>query len=275
MAGGEPSHANMYASQIHQQHSDQHFEQSDSNYFKVDELDLPYFEKFNKLLFQRPGSRALSVPSYFPFATVNQFTSMNLKEDAELAAAAAAAGGGSGTEMGGKQPRLSNAAVASNSSDVFKLKRLETNENLKSGDAKSKSSRRHSRHKSSGKTAPTVDSKTTTDVDLAPQLANLIHSDQMDEEDDIEDNNTDGVVDLDDADAEDDDDVDDANGGTGGGGANVAFNGNSPIKVVKGKQQYVGASDEFSLMNKTDYLTQSFVVHASINQYKMKFLGSV
>ena len=39
---------------------------------------MPFLEKFNKLLFQRPGSRALSVPSYFPFATMNQYVSSNL-----------------------------------------------------------------------------------------------------------------------------------------------------------------------------------------------------
>jgi hypothetical protein len=39
---------------------------------------MPFLEKFNKLLFQRPGSRALSVPSYFPFATMNQYISSNL-----------------------------------------------------------------------------------------------------------------------------------------------------------------------------------------------------
>jgi hypothetical protein len=38
-------------------------------------LDLNLIEKFNKLLLQRPGSRALSVPSFFPIASMNQYTS--------------------------------------------------------------------------------------------------------------------------------------------------------------------------------------------------------
>ncbi len=50
-------------------------EDSDSNY---DFVDMPFLEKFNKLLFQRPGSRALSVPSYFPLATMSQYVSSNL-----------------------------------------------------------------------------------------------------------------------------------------------------------------------------------------------------
>jgi hypothetical protein len=40
--------------------------------------DLNYLERFNKALFQRPGSRAFSVPSYFPFASINHYTSSNL-----------------------------------------------------------------------------------------------------------------------------------------------------------------------------------------------------
>ena len=49
-----------------------------SNRFDLSNIDLPYLEKFNKVLFQRPGSRALSVPSYFPFASINHYTSSNL-----------------------------------------------------------------------------------------------------------------------------------------------------------------------------------------------------
>ena len=48
------------------------------NRFDLSNIDLPYLEKFNKVLFQRPGSRALSVPSYFPFASINHYTSSNL-----------------------------------------------------------------------------------------------------------------------------------------------------------------------------------------------------
>lgn len=50
----------------------------DDNDSNLDFVDMPFLEKFNKLLFQRPGSRALSVPSYFPFATMNQYVSSNL-----------------------------------------------------------------------------------------------------------------------------------------------------------------------------------------------------
>ncbi len=50
----------------------------DDNDSNLDFVDMPFLEKFNKLLFQRPGSRALSVPSYFPFATMNQYISSNL-----------------------------------------------------------------------------------------------------------------------------------------------------------------------------------------------------
>lgn len=42
------------------------------------QIDMPYLEKFNRALFQRPGSRALSVPAYFPFATINRYASSNL-----------------------------------------------------------------------------------------------------------------------------------------------------------------------------------------------------
>ena len=42
------------------------------------QIDIPYLEKFNRALFQRPGSRALSVPAYFPFATINRYASSNL-----------------------------------------------------------------------------------------------------------------------------------------------------------------------------------------------------
>ncbi|CAF0839419.1 unnamed protein product [Brachionus calyciflorus] len=42
------------------------------------QIDLPYLDRFNRALFQRPGSRALSVPSYFPFATMNRYSSSNL-----------------------------------------------------------------------------------------------------------------------------------------------------------------------------------------------------
>lgn len=41
-------------------------------------IDLPYLERFNRALFQRPGSRALSVPSYFPFASINHYAASNL-----------------------------------------------------------------------------------------------------------------------------------------------------------------------------------------------------
>jgi hypothetical protein len=41
-------------------------------------IDFNLLEKFNKVLFQRPGSRALSVPSYFPFASINFSTNSNL-----------------------------------------------------------------------------------------------------------------------------------------------------------------------------------------------------
>jgi hypothetical protein len=34
----------------------------------------PQLEKLNKYLFQRPGSRAFSVPAYFPFFTSNKLT---------------------------------------------------------------------------------------------------------------------------------------------------------------------------------------------------------
>lgn len=44
----------------------------------INNIDLPLLEKFNRVLFQRPGSRALSVPSYFPFASVNFSASSNL-----------------------------------------------------------------------------------------------------------------------------------------------------------------------------------------------------
>lgn len=39
--------------------------------FKNHNIDLSLLERFNRVLFQRPGSRALSVPSYFPFQSVN------------------------------------------------------------------------------------------------------------------------------------------------------------------------------------------------------------
>lgn len=42
------------------------------------QIDLPYLERFNRALFQRPGSRALSVPSYFPFASIGHYNSSNL-----------------------------------------------------------------------------------------------------------------------------------------------------------------------------------------------------
>ncbi len=54
------------------------------NDFNGDELDsannidLPYLEQFNRILFQRPGSRALSVPAYFPLASLNRYNSSNL-----------------------------------------------------------------------------------------------------------------------------------------------------------------------------------------------------
>lgn len=44
----------------------------------INNVDLPFLERFNRVLFQRPGSRALSVPSYFPFASINHYTSSNL-----------------------------------------------------------------------------------------------------------------------------------------------------------------------------------------------------
>ena len=58
------------------QYNDNEFD--NSNHFDLSNIDLPYLEKFNKVLFQRPGSRALSVPSYFPFASINHYTSSNL-----------------------------------------------------------------------------------------------------------------------------------------------------------------------------------------------------
>lgn len=33
---------------------------------------FPHLEKLNKYLFQRPGSRAFSVPAFFPFFTSNK-----------------------------------------------------------------------------------------------------------------------------------------------------------------------------------------------------------
>ena len=44
----------------------------------INDLDLPFLERFNKALFRRPGSRALSVPCYFPFASINFSTNTNL-----------------------------------------------------------------------------------------------------------------------------------------------------------------------------------------------------
>ncbi len=44
---------------------------TESRVFKSRNIDMELLEKFNKFLFQRPGSRALSVPSYFPFNSVN------------------------------------------------------------------------------------------------------------------------------------------------------------------------------------------------------------
>ena len=44
---------------------------TDSRVFKTNNIDMSLLEKFNKVLFQRPGSRALSVPSYFPFKSNN------------------------------------------------------------------------------------------------------------------------------------------------------------------------------------------------------------
>ena len=45
---------------------------------EVNAKNLDTLERFNKILFQRPGSRAMSVPSYFPFATLNRYMSSNL-----------------------------------------------------------------------------------------------------------------------------------------------------------------------------------------------------
>jgi hypothetical protein len=40
--------------------------------------DQDEIERFNKSLMQRPGSRALSVPAFFPLALINRYTSSNL-----------------------------------------------------------------------------------------------------------------------------------------------------------------------------------------------------
>ena len=40
--------------------------------------DQEEIERFNKVLMQRPGSRALSVPAFFPLALINRYTSSNL-----------------------------------------------------------------------------------------------------------------------------------------------------------------------------------------------------
>lgn len=45
--------------------------ETDSRLFKSNNIDMALLDRFNKFLFQRPGSRALSVPSYFPFKSVN------------------------------------------------------------------------------------------------------------------------------------------------------------------------------------------------------------
>jgi hypothetical protein len=50
-----------------------YFNQSDSS-----GVDLNLLEKFNRVLFQRPGSRALSVPSFFPIANQNHYSTSNL-----------------------------------------------------------------------------------------------------------------------------------------------------------------------------------------------------
>ena len=50
----------------------------ESSTYGTNNIDLQLLEKFNKVLFQRPGSRALSVPSYFPFASINFSTNSNL-----------------------------------------------------------------------------------------------------------------------------------------------------------------------------------------------------
>ena len=65
-----------YSDTKNNNYNDNEFE--NSNHFDLSNIDLPYLEKFNKVLFQRPGSRALSVPSYFPFASINHYTSSNL-----------------------------------------------------------------------------------------------------------------------------------------------------------------------------------------------------
>jgi hypothetical protein len=41
-------------------------------------MDMNLLERFNKILFQRPGSRALSVPAFFPIAHQNHYTTSNL-----------------------------------------------------------------------------------------------------------------------------------------------------------------------------------------------------
>jgi hypothetical protein len=51
--------------------SEDHNDSNDnSDDFAGHNLD-PAFQKLNKYLFQRPGSRAFSVPAYFPFFTLS------------------------------------------------------------------------------------------------------------------------------------------------------------------------------------------------------------
>lgn len=40
--------------------------------------DLQLLERFNRMLFQRPGSRAMSVPAFFPIASMDQYSTSNI-----------------------------------------------------------------------------------------------------------------------------------------------------------------------------------------------------
>jgi hypothetical protein len=74
----EEYESEVYKSEWNKQKS---FIANDYNEIELDSAiyaDLPYLEQFNRILFQRPGSRALSVPAYFPFASLNRYNSSNL-----------------------------------------------------------------------------------------------------------------------------------------------------------------------------------------------------
>lgn len=214
-------------------------------------LDESELEKLNRMLMQRPGSRALSVPAYFPLATLNRYeNSFLLKSPAPNVDSSQFQRVKSSKvhEKGTSASRSSHLKRLDNFQDLSKVGQDgETNviqitktigRNLKQIDRMSNQ----------------IDGKVVNDLNASFYV---IEDEQGNYQSPYDDDFT-TVKEVDEGDQELDSEVDDD--------GNTRVNKNLLIKFDQNNDDVIEENDEDMI---------DLNIHASINQYKSKFLGSV